>query len=56
MQYLNFLLKSLLYDDILKILKFYTYIIIIAIVRRKNVVSLLSNDVIHFRTFLVTQF
>ena len=29
------------------------YVIFIAIVRRKNVVSRLSSDVINFRTFLV---
>ena len=31
----------------------HTYVIIIAIVKRKNVVSRLSSDVINFRTFLV---
>ena len=35
-------------------LQIYTYIIIIAIVMRKNVVSRLSSDVINFRTFLVS--
>ena len=31
----------------------HTYVIIIAIVKWKNVVSRLSSDVINFRTFLV---
>ena len=34
-------------------LQIHTYIIIIAIVRQKNVVSKLSSDVINFCTFLV---